>query len=69
MGKTFTVSKWRYWCPIRNKWLITRYKTTADRMAIEHPEATSVAGSEETREEPSSPLANSTSVFYRGFKG
>lgn len=66
MGKQDTVSKWRYWCPIKNKWLVTRYKTTAAQITIERPEATPVAGTEEIKEESDDPYANSTSGFLKG---
>ena len=68
MGERYTVSNWRYWCDIRNKWLTTSYKTTAERIAIEHPDATPVAGTEEVREVPDDLYANSTSGFLRGPK-
>lgn len=66
MGEKYTVSNWRYWCNIRNKWLVTRYKTTAEHIVKEHPDATPVVGTEEIRERPDDPYANSTSAFLRG---
>lgn len=63
MGKQYVVSKWRYWCPIRNRYLITRYKTTADQIQTEYPDATPVAGTEEVREEPDNLYDFCTSMF------
>ncbi|MBS1141567.1 MAG: hypothetical protein H6R13_3020 [Proteobacteria bacterium] len=68
MGEKYTVSKWRYWCIIRNKWLVTQYKTTAESIAKEHPEATPVRGTEEVRETVDDLYANSTSSFLRNWE-
>ena len=64
-GKTINLCRWRYYCPIRNKFLVTKWVTTEDQIKLQYPDAVPVPGTEEVRHISADPLLNCTSAFLR----
>ena len=66
MGYQYSVFKFRYFCPIKNKFLTTRYKTTKELAEKAHPDAKPLLDTEEVRELPEDLFSNTLGRFYAG---
>lgn len=68
MGRTLVRWRWRYYCEIREKYLITPNLLSEDLIKGAHPDAQPVPGTRVEIELSDDPLANSTSAFLDGLK-
>ena len=61
--KTIVMSKWRYYCPIRGKMIVSRSVLPRDAIIWSHPDAVEVEGTMVTVKVSGDELSNSTSSF------
>lgn len=66
MARVLIRYRWRYYDEIRGRWVTTRYKTEAEQIHKEHPDAMPVDGTREDLVIEDDRMANCTSGFLRG---